>query len=195
VPGFGRGLGLRRVALRQGDHGGGNRRRFQPPAVVEQPPRQPRSPELNNDDFPHGRTMRRRLAARLFDMFRICGILCRICADGERERQGGGISGLAPIALLDGDAKNPPRCRHQKQDPGKQTHELVRHHPRLCHRRQERTRDLYDPRDLVAPHSISGAGVFLFLSRPRQSRLRRADHERRTEILADRFLATHLPAK
>ncbi len=52
---------------------------------------------------------------------------------------------------------------------------------------KERTRDLDDPRDLVAPHSVSGAGVFLFLSRPRQSRLRRADHECRAEILPDHF--------
>jgi hypothetical protein len=80
-----------------------------------------------------------------------------------------------------------------KTKPWKQTHEPVRRHHRLIDRREERTRDLYDPRDLVTPHSISGAGVFLFLSRPRESRLRRADHERRTEILADRFLATHLP--
>ena len=55
-------------------------------------------------------------------------------------------------------------------------------------RRQERTRDLHHPRDLVAADSVPGAGLFLFLPGPRQSRLRRADHERGTEILADWFL-------
>src|ERR1700736_4799984 len=57
-----------------------------------------------------------------------------------------------------------------------ETHESVSRHHRVFGHFKERTRDLYDPRDLVAAHSISGVGVFLFLSRPRQSRLRRADH-------------------
>jgi hypothetical protein len=39
-----------------------------------------------------------------------------------------------------------------KTKPWKQTHEPVRRHHRLIDRREERTRDLYDPRDLVTPH-------------------------------------------
>jgi hypothetical protein len=39
----------------------------------------------------------------------------------------------------------------------------------------------------VAADPVSGAGLFLFLSRPRQSRLCRADHERGSEVHAADF--------
>src|SRR6202035_2323591 len=45
---------LRRVSLGEGDDGGLNGR-CQPPAVAEQPPRQPRSPKSKGDDLRHGR--------------------------------------------------------------------------------------------------------------------------------------------
>jgi hypothetical protein len=77
----GSGLGLRRIAFREGDDGATSRRRFEPPAVPEQPPWQSRSPELNGDDLHHGPTMPGRLAGRLSAMFRICGFLCRFRAD------------------------------------------------------------------------------------------------------------------
>jgi len=81
------GLRLRRVAFRQGDDGRADGRRIQPPAVFEQPPWQSRSPELNADDFPHGLTMRRRLAARLPGMFRICVFSCRFRADADQTKE------------------------------------------------------------------------------------------------------------
>jgi hypothetical protein len=79
----GLGLRLRRIAFREGDDGRANGWRFQPPAVVQQPPRQARSPKLNGDDLPHDPTMRCRLAARVPGMFRICVFLCRFRAGGE----------------------------------------------------------------------------------------------------------------
>ncbi len=80
VSDFGFWSGLRCIALRQRDDGRSNRWRFQPPAIPEQPPGQPRSPKLNGDDLRHGRTMPGRLAARLPDPLRICGLLCRFRA-------------------------------------------------------------------------------------------------------------------
>ena len=76
----GAGLGLRRIAFRDRDDGGANRRRLQPPAVIQQPPWQLRSRELNRDDLCHGLTMPGRLAGRLSGMLRICGFLCRFRA-------------------------------------------------------------------------------------------------------------------
>jgi len=81
------GLGLRWVWFWKADDGSADGRRFQPPAVFEQPPWQSRSPELNADDFPHGRTMRRRLAARLPGMFRICVFSCRFRADAAQTKE------------------------------------------------------------------------------------------------------------
>ena len=69
------------------------------------------------------------------------------------------------------------RRRQQEACKGA-THEPARHAS------QERDRNLHHPHDLLAADPVSGAGLFLFLSRPRQSRLRRADHERGPEVLA-----------
>lgn len=75
------GFGFRPVALREGDDGGANPWRCQPPAVIQQPPWQSRSPELKGDDLCHAPTMRRRLAAFMRGVFRSCVFLCRFCAE------------------------------------------------------------------------------------------------------------------
>src|ERR1700731_616632 len=88
-------------------------------------------------------------------------------------RSGETVLGLPSPNLL---SHSPPRmlraaaatiCRKTKTRG--ETHESVSRHHRVFQPLKERARDLYDPRDLVAAHSISGVGVFLFLSRPRQS--------------------------
>ena len=81
MPGLG--SGLRRLGFREGDNGGTNGRLHQPPAIVQEPPWQPRAPESKGDDFAHGPTMPGRLAADLSGMFRICGFLCRYRADAK----------------------------------------------------------------------------------------------------------------
>src|ERR1700676_1923896 len=96
-------LGLRRVALREGDDGRACVWRVQPPAVPEQPPWQPRSPKLNIDDLPHGPTMHRRLAARSLGLFRICVFLCRFRADGAPRppAKGEGVNRSRRASLLE----------------------------------------------------------------------------------------------
>src|SRR5258708_5762219 len=77
---------LRCVALREGHDGRANGWRFKPPAVVQQPPWKSRPPKLNGDDLCHDLTMRGRLAAPVFGMFRICVFLCRFRAP-QRTRE------------------------------------------------------------------------------------------------------------
>jgi hypothetical protein len=79
MPGLG--SGLRRFGFRERDNGGTNGRLLQPPAIVQEPPWQPRAPELKDDDFAHGATMPGLLAADLSGLFRICVFLCRFRAD------------------------------------------------------------------------------------------------------------------
>ena len=147
--------------------------------------------------FAMGPTMPGRLAARLPDPLRICGFLCRFCADGGGGSPEPRLAGKRPcrdgIAIPVNPAMS-SACRDAedraripaaaKKKLGEKTDDLYHY---LCRvrRRQERTGDVHDPRDLVAADSVPGAGLFRGLSRPRQSRLRRADHERRTEFLAD----------
>src|ERR1700738_5553379 len=79
---------------------------------------------------------------------------------------------LAPIAALippfsrpAEDAKSPLAATSRHKKIGEKTHEPIRHHLHKSEQRQERTRDLDNPRDLVAADSVPGGGVFLFLSR------------------------------
>jgi len=60
-PAGGCGAGSGRVAFQEGDDAVAGQR-LQPPAVPEQPSWQPRSPELDGDDFPHAPIMGSRLA-------------------------------------------------------------------------------------------------------------------------------------
>jgi hypothetical protein len=75
------GLRLPRDGVREGEDGGPGRFCLQPPAVVQEPPRQPRLSELNGDDLCHAATMHGAFAVRLSEAFRICGLLCRFRAD------------------------------------------------------------------------------------------------------------------
>jgi hypothetical protein len=75
------GPGFARVPFWEGDDGGPDWRGFQPPAVVQQPPGQPRSSKLDPDYLCHDLTMPGPLAEHLSGTFRICGFLCRFCAD------------------------------------------------------------------------------------------------------------------
>ena len=106
-PAVGRGAGSGRiVAFRKCDDGAARRRRFQPPAIVEQPPRQSRSPKSDGDDFRHEPTMPGRLAVRLSGLFRICGFLCRFRAGGEPPDRGR----AAPVrAVSIGGVESPGR--------------------------------------------------------------------------------------
>ena len=77
-------LAWRLRALRKGDHRAAGERRFQPPAVPQQPPRQSRSHEADDDDFPHDPSMGAGLAGLMCGMIRKCGLLCRFCAGAGR---------------------------------------------------------------------------------------------------------------
>ena len=78
--GFGLGFAFGCVALRKGDDADANGR-FQPEAADEAPPWQSRSPEVKRDDVSHAPTMPGQLAASMRRLPRICGFLCRYCAD------------------------------------------------------------------------------------------------------------------
>jgi hypothetical protein len=74
-------LGLLWIAFGEGNDRGMKGRWLQPPTVVQEPPRQHRSPELEDNDLRHGLTMPGDLAGHLSGLPRICGILCRFRAD------------------------------------------------------------------------------------------------------------------
>src|SRR5712671_6958177 len=97
----------------------------------------------------------------------IVGTKAVLCWDSKRWMAGFTPTNLA--FLLPSQAAKNARgpAAAIKTRPGEKTHEPVRHHHRRARRRQERTRDLDDPRDLVAPYSVSGAGLFPGLSRAR----------------------------
>jgi len=77
------GFGFWRGALWESGHRAAGWQRLQPPAVPEQPPRQSRSHEADDDDFPHDPIMGSGLAGLMCGMIRKCGLLCRFCAEAR----------------------------------------------------------------------------------------------------------------